>query len=86
MAWYVPFLVLLHGFLLEKGSQENEPQMAKILKKSRASIPKLSVFIGQKPIFCHCCIQNGKGGIQILVYKINNESLAHFSQFISVKV
>ena len=32
------------------------------------------------------CIQNVKDGIQIQVYNINNESVNHFSQFMSVKV
>ena len=31
-------------------------------------------------------IQNVKDGIQIQVYNINNASVNHFSQFISVKV
>ena len=31
-------------------------------------------------------MQNVKDGIQIQVYDINNESVSHFSQFISVKV
>ena len=51
-----------------------------------AEFPKLSVFVGQKSIFRYYCIQNVKDGIQIGVYKINNESVAHFNQFISVKV
>ena len=32
------------------------------------------------------CIQNGKNGIQIRVYKINNESVTRFIQLISEKV
>ena len=32
-------------------------------------------------MFHHYCIQNIKDGIQIRVYKINNESVTHFSQF-----
>ena len=47
---------------------------------------KISVFIGQKSVFRHCCIQNAKDGIQIQVYSIINESLSHSSQFISLKV
>ena len=42
--------------------------------------------MGQKSIFRQYCIQNVKDGIQIQVYNINNESVNHFSQFISVKV
>ena len=34
-------------------------------------------------VFHRCCIQNVKDEIQI--YSINNESLSHSSQFISVK-
>ena len=48
--------------------------------------PRFSVFIGQKSIFRRYCIQNVKDGIQIQVHNINNESVNHFSQFISVKV
>ena len=44
------------------------------------------MFVGQKSIIRHCYIQNSKDGIQIRVYKINKESLTHFSQFILVKV
>ena len=48
--------------------------------------PKLRVFIGQKLVFRRNCIQNARDGIQIQVYNINNESVNHFRQFISVKV
>ena len=66
----------------------------KVCKKMRlkwstsyeAHFPKLSVFIGQKSVFRHYCIQNVKDGIQIQVYNINNESVSHYSQLISVKV
>ena len=37
-------------------------------------------------MFHHYCIQNGKDGIQIHVYYINNKCLTHSSQFISVQV
>ena len=64
--------------------------MVNILRKSsdchESQILKLSVFIGQKSIFRHYCIQNVKDEIQIQVYNINNESVNHFIQFISVKV
>ena len=64
--------------------------MVKILRKSsenhEAQFPKLSVFIGQKSIFRHYCIQNVKDGIQTQGYTINNECLTYFSQFISEKV
>ena len=64
--------------------------MVKILRKSKgnheAQFPKLSVFIGQKSVFHSCCIQNVKDGIQIQVYNINKECVAHFSHFISIKV
>ena len=58
----------------------------KSLKNHEAQSPKLSVFVGQKSMFRHYCIQNVKDGIQIRVNKINKESVTHFSQFISVKV
>ena len=64
--------------------------MIKMLKKSyenhQAQFLKLSVFIGQKSVFCRYCIQSVKDGIQIQVYNINNESANHFSQLFSVKV
>ena len=64
--------------------------MVKILRKSQenheAQCPKFSVFIGQKLMFRRYCIQDVKDGIQIQVYNINNESVSHFSKFISVKV
>ena len=44
------------------------------------------MFIRQKSIFRRYCIRNVKDGIQIQVYNINNESVNHFSQFISVRV
>ena len=49
-----------------------------------AQFPKCSVFLGQKSAFRRYCIQNVKDGIQIQVYNINNESVNHYSQFISV--
>ena len=58
----------------------------KSLGNYKAQFPKLSVFVGQKFILHHYCIQNVKDGIQIQIYKINNEGVTHFSQFISVKV
>ena len=64
--------------------------MAKILRKSyenhEAQLPNFSVFIGQKSICCHYCIPNVKDGIPIPVYKIDNESVNHFGQHISVEV
>ena len=35
-------------------------------------------------MFRRFCIQSDKNGIQIQVHNINNESVNHFSQFISV--
>ena len=37
-------------------------------------------------MFRRYCLQNVKHGIQIQVYNINNESVNHSRQFISVKV
>ena len=63
--------------------------MVKILRKSyethEAHFPKFSVFIGQKSLFRHHCIQYVKDGIQLQIYNINNENVNQFSQFISVK-
>ena len=42
-------------------------------------------FVGQKSIFHHYYIQNIKDGIQFRVYKINNESVVRFYQFISLE-
>ena len=58
----------------------------KILRNHEAQFAKFCVFVGEKSIFCCYCIQNVKDGIQIQVYKINNESVNHFCSFISVKV
>ena len=44
------------------------------------------MFIGQKAIFRHYCIQNVKDGIQIQIYNVNNESVNHFSQIFLIKV
>ena len=41
---------------------------------------------GKKLIFRRFCIVNATDRIQIEVYNINNESVNHFSQFISAKV
>ena len=64
--------------------------MLKILRKSQqnreAQFPKLGAFDDQKPAFRHYCIRNVKDGIQMRVYKINDESATNFGQFISVKV
>ena len=49
--------------------------MIKILRRSLenqdAQFPKLNVFIGQKLIFHHYCVQNVNDRIQIQVYNIN---------------
>ena len=66
----------------------------KSYENHEARFPNFSVFIGQKSIFCRYCIQNVKDRIQTQVYNelytqvynVNNESVNHFSQFISVKV
>ena len=64
--------------------------MGKILRKSyenyEAYFPKLCVFVGQKSIFRHYYTENVKDRIYSRVYKVNNESAALLSQFISVKV
>ena len=64
--------------------------MTKILRKSmeihKVKFEKLSVSIGQKLMLRHYCIQNVEDEIQIRVYKINRESVNHFSQFTSVKL
>ena len=49
-------------------------------------MPKLSVFISPKSVFCRYCIQNVKDGIPIHVYNIINDNVNHSSQFMSVKV
>ena len=60
--------------------------LRKFLENHKAQFSKLIVFVGQKSILRHYYIQNVKDGIQIRVYTICKESVAHFSQFISVKV
>ena len=61
-------------------------KVKKMLRKSQAQFAKLNAFIGQKSMFRHYCIQNVEGGTHISVYKINNESVIHFRQYILVKV
>ena len=51
--------------------------MAKILRKSQGSIPKLSVFLGHKSIMRHYYIQNVEERIQIQVNKISKERVTH---------
>ena len=60
--------------------------MAKLLSKSQGRISKLKGFCWQKSIICNYCIKNFEDRMQVRVYKINMERVAHFSQFISVKV
>ena len=69
-----------------KSYGSNGQNLKAILRHHKAQFPKLSVFIGQKLIFRRYCIQYAKDGIQIQVYNVNNESVNHSSQFISVKV
>ena len=71
-------------FIRKGGS--NRQNLKKIVRKSEAQFPKLSVFIGQKSVCRRYCIQHLKDGIQIQVYNSINESVNHSSQFISVKV
>ena len=52
----------------------------------RPKIGPKSLFIGQILVFCRYCTQNVKDGTQSQVYIVNNESVNHFSHFISVKV
>ena len=60
--------------------------MAKILRKSLENHEaQCGVFIGQKSIFRHYCMQNVKDGFQIRENKINKEIVTYCSQFISVK-
>ena len=63
--------------------------MVKILRKSQENhevqFPKFSVFIGQKSIFPHYCIQNVIDRIQAQVCNINNEIVNIFGQFEKVK-
>ena len=60
--------------------------MVKIIRNHEAQFPQFSIFIGQKSIFPHFCIQNVIDGIQIQVCNINNEIVSIFVQFVLVKV
>ena len=68
---------------------EYRVQVVKILGQSQenreAQFPQFSVFVSQKSIFRRYRMQNIKDGIQILVYKINNESVTHFTVFLIKK-
>ena len=52
-------------------------------KITRLNSQNLVFLCFQTSIFRHYCIQDVKDGIQIQVYNINNESVNHFSHFIS---
>ena len=91
--WFQKYLKpTIRFFDKVKVYKKNESQIAKILgsflRTSRGSISKIKCFslpkIDTLSLF-HYCIQNVKDGIQIRVYKINKESVTHFSQFLSVK-
>ena len=75
----------MHVFLCEKVHKKLRLKWPKSSENHEAQFPKLSVFVCQKSIFRHCCFQYVKDRIQIRVYRINNESVALSSQFISVK-
>ena len=64
----------------------NAQNLKKVLRKSQRSIYKLSVFVGQKPVFHHYYIQDAKDRIQIQVYTMNKESVTHFGLFILVNI
>ena len=83
----------LHGFLYTFFYKNKVKQMTKKRSKEKSisvCLKMLSLFrwffIGQKSIFRRYCTQNVKDCIQIQAYDINNKSVNHFSQFISLKV
>ena len=78
------FFLYKKRFISKCGS--NSQNLNNILKHHEAQLPKLSVFIGYKSIFCHYYIQNVKDGIQIQAYNVSNEFLTHFHQFVVVNV
>jgi len=55
-------------FIREWGS--NCQSLEKFKKITRLNFLKLDVFICQKSIFCHYCVQNVEDGIQLWVYMI----------------
>ena len=59
---------------------------SKSYENHEAQFPKFSVFIGQKSMFPHLCIENAIDGIQLQVCNISNEIVSIFGQFILVKV
>ena len=61
-------------------------KFSKSLEYQEAQFPEFNVLVGQKSIFRRYCAQTAKVRIQFRVYRINKDSMAHFSQFISVKV
>ena len=63
----------------------NGQNLKKIVRKSGGSIAKIFLLTKHR-FFRRHCFQNVKDRIQIQVYNINNESVNHSSQFISVKV
>ena len=64
----------------------NRQNLKKIVRESRGSISKIKCFYRPKIGISSLLHSNVKDGIQIQVYNGNNESVKHFSQFISEKV
>ena len=63
------------------------PKSCENLKKiTELNFQNWGVFVGQKLILSHYCIQSVKDRIQIKVYKISRESVTCFCQFVPVKV
>ena len=72
----------VHVFYRKKSIRKwssNDQNFKEIFRKSRGSISKNLLFIGQKSIFRNFCIYIVKDGIQIRLNKIMNESVIHFS-------
>jgi len=79
---YQIHLFFIRTKLIRKwGSNGNNPKETR-----RLNFQNFSASIGQESTYRRYSIQNAKDGIQIQAYNINNGSLSHLSQFISVKV
>ena len=74
----------LHFFTRKKFIRKlssNGQNLKKILRKWRSSISNIKCFYWPKIDISSSLHSNVKDGVQVRVYKLNSESVTHFSQF-----
>ena len=64
-------------FYMKKAYWKMKLKLPKSSENHKAQFPGLSVFVGQKSIVFHYCIQHIKERIQIRVYKFSRERVTH---------